>query len=77
MGLYSFSSVISSDTFGFTIIFGHFHFIVITNYPFHYHQDHELVYVLQGEVELKNGSGSYILKEGVEQGRSMVDCMGD
>lgn len=32
MGLYSFSSVISSDTFGFTMIFGHFHFIVIANY---------------------------------------------
>ena len=36
----------------------------ITDYPFHYHQDHELVYVLQGEIYLKNGSGSYLLKEG-------------
>lgn len=42
----------------------HIRIVRITNYPFHYHQDHELVYVLQGEVELKNGSGSYILKEG-------------
>lgn len=32
MGLYSFSSVISSDTFGFTVISGHFYFIVIMNY---------------------------------------------
>lgn len=36
----------------------------ITDYPFHYHQDHELVYVLQGEIYLKNGSGNYLLKEG-------------
>lgn len=36
----------------------------ITDYPLHYHQDHELIYILKGSVRLKNGSGTYLLKEG-------------
>lgn len=33
-------------------------------FPFHYHQDVELVYVLKGEIHLKNGYYNYLLKEG-------------
>ena len=47
------------DDFPIHILIAH-----IIDYPFHYHHDHELVYVLQGEVLLKNGSGSYLLKDG-------------
>lgn len=36
----------------------------VEEYPFHYHLDHEFVYVLEGCVRLKNGSGSYLLQEG-------------
>src|SRR5699024_7177046 len=36
----------------------------ITEYPFHYHQDVEFVYVLKGEVYLKDVSSHYLLKEG-------------
>lgn len=36
----------------------------IEEYPLHYHQDIELVYVLQGTIELKNGYHNYILKDG-------------
>lgn len=36
----------------------------ITEYPLHYHQDHELIYILKGSVQLKNGSGTYLLREG-------------
>ena len=36
----------------------------IDEYPLHYHQDIEFVYVLKGEVRLKNGYWYYTLKEG-------------
>ena len=36
----------------------------ITEYPLHFHQDVELVYVLKGELELKNGSCIYKMPEG-------------
>lgn len=36
----------------------------IDEYPLHYHQDIEFVYVLKGEVRLKNGYCYYTLKEG-------------
>lgn len=36
----------------------------ITEYPFHYHQDVEFIYVLKGEVHLKNVGQHYTLKEG-------------
>ena len=36
----------------------------ITEYPLHYHQDIELVFVLKGEVELKNGCCTYTMAEG-------------
>lgn len=36
----------------------------VTEYPFHYHQDVEFVYVLKGEVLLKNVCHHYLLKEG-------------
>ena len=36
----------------------------INEYPFHYHQDVEFVYVLKGEVYLKDVSSNYLLKEG-------------
>ena len=35
----------------------------ITEYPFHYHQDVEFVYVLKGEVYLKDVSSHYLLKD--------------
>lgn len=41
--------------------------IVIANideYPLHYHQDIEFVYVLKGEIRLKNGYCYYTLREG-------------
>lgn len=36
----------------------------IDEYPLHYHQDIEFVYVLKGEITLKNGYCFYTLKEG-------------
>lgn len=39
-------------------------FTEITEYPLHYHRDIEIVAVLDGEIELKNGSCRYILPEG-------------
>ena len=36
----------------------------ITEYPIHYHKDVEIVYVLSGEVEIKNGTCTYVLKAG-------------
>lgn len=36
----------------------------IQEYPLHYHQDIEFVYVLKGEITLKNGYCHYTLKEG-------------
>ena len=36
----------------------------IQEYPLHYHQDIEFVYVLRGEIKLRNGYCSYLLKEG-------------
>ena len=36
----------------------------VEEYPLHYHQDIEFVYVLKGEVMLKNGYCHYTLKEG-------------
>lgn len=39
-------------------------FCEITEYPLHYHHDIEILVVLQGEIELKNGSCRYILPEG-------------
>lgn len=36
----------------------------IKEYPIHYHQDIEIVFVLKGEIKLKNGYCTYILKEG-------------
>ena len=38
--------------------------IQVDEIPFHYHQDVELVYVLKGEIRLKNGYYNYLLKEG-------------
>lgn len=38
--------------------------ISVTDYPVHYHQDIEFVYVLKGEVNLKDVSSYYVLKEG-------------
>ncbi|QIB70076.1 AraC family transcriptional regulator [Aminipila butyrica] len=36
----------------------------VTEYPFHYHQDVEFIYVLKGEIALKNVCHHYLLKEG-------------
>ena len=36
----------------------------VTEYPLHYHHDVEFVYVLRGEIKLKNGTFDYLLKEG-------------
>ena len=36
--------------------------IQVDDVPFHYHQDVELVYVLKGEIRLKNGYYNYQLK---------------
>ncbi|MBQ0078739.1 MAG: helix-turn-helix domain-containing protein, partial [Eubacterium sp.] len=36
----------------------------LTEYPLHYQHDVELVVVLQGEIQLKNGSGTYLLPRG-------------
>ena len=36
----------------------------VKEYPLHYHHDVEFVYVLRGEIKLKNGTFDYLLKEG-------------
>ncbi|NLW77757.1 MAG: cupin domain-containing protein, partial [Methanomicrobiales archaeon] len=36
----------------------------ITDYPFHYHQDVDFIFVLKGELWLKNVCHNYLLKEG-------------
>lgn len=36
----------------------------VEEYPIHYHQDVEFVYVLKGEIWLRNGYCNYLLKEG-------------
>ena len=36
----------------------------VTEYPFHYHQDVEFIYVLKGEIRPKNVCHHYLLKEG-------------
>ncbi|WP_324825005.1 AraC family transcriptional regulator [Sinanaerobacter sp. ZZT-01] len=36
----------------------------VTEYPFHYHQDVDFIYVLKGEIRLKNVCHHYLLKEG-------------
>lgn len=36
----------------------------VNEYPIHYHQDIEFVYVLRGEIWLKNGYCDYLLKDG-------------
>ena len=36
----------------------------IKEYPIHYHQDIEIVFVLKGEILLKNGSCTYRLHSG-------------
>ena len=38
--------------------------VQVEEFPFHYHQDVELVYVLKGEIRLKNGYYNYQLREG-------------
>ena len=34
------------------------------NYPPHYHQDIEIIYVLEGELQFRNGPFDYLLVEG-------------
>ncbi len=36
----------------------------VTEYPIHYHQDVDFIYVLKGEIRLKNVCHHYLLKEG-------------
>ena len=36
----------------------------VSEYPYHYHQDVEFLYILQGEVQAKDVSSTYLLKEG-------------
>ncbi|SCJ96666.1 Melibiose operon regulatory protein [uncultured Eubacterium sp.] len=36
----------------------------VSEYPIHYHQDIEFIYVLRGEIWLKNGYCDYLLKDG-------------
>ena len=42
----------------------HIHIATLVEDPFHYHPDIELVYVLKGEIELKNGYYTYLLHAG-------------
>lgn len=42
----------------------HISIMEITEYPLHYHQDIEIVYVLSGKLRLKNRYCNYTLKEG-------------
>lgn len=54
-----FEKITYQDDFPINIIIAN-----IDEYPLHYHQDIEFVYVLKGEVSLKNGYCYYTLKEG-------------
>ncbi|HKM28756.1 MAG TPA: AraC family transcriptional regulator [Anaerovoracaceae bacterium] len=54
-----FEKITYSDDFPINITIAN-----IDEYPVHYHQDIEFVYVLKGEVNLKNGYCTYTLKEG-------------
>lgn len=54
-----FEKVIYQDDFPINITIAS-----IDEYPLHYHQDIEFIYVLSGEVKLKNGYCFYDLKEG-------------
>ena len=36
----------------------------VVDYPIHFHNDLEVVYVLDGSVRMKNGYYNYILKQG-------------
>ena len=36
----------------------------IDDYPIHYHQDIEFVFILKGEIKLKNGYCNYVLHKG-------------
>ncbi len=38
--------------------------VKVTEYPFHYHQDVDFIYVLKGEIRIKNVCHHYLLKEG-------------
>ena len=40
------------------------HVMQVKDYPLHYHQDIELIYVLEGEVSLRSGYCTYQLHEG-------------
>ncbi|MDO4859633.1 MAG: AraC family transcriptional regulator, partial [Bacillota bacterium] len=42
----------------------HVSFLHIDNYPLHFHLDVEMMYVLRGNIQLKNGNSLYTLKEG-------------
>ena len=48
-----------TDNFPLNIMIAH-----IEEYPFHYHHDIEFVYILKGEIWLKNVGQHYLLKEG-------------
>lgn len=54
-----FEKITYSDDFPINITIAN-----IDEYPVHYHQDIEFVYVLKGEINLKNGYCTYTLKEG-------------
>lgn len=54
-----FEKITYSDDFPINITIAN-----IEDYPIHYHQDIEFVYVLKGSVKLKNGSCDYVLHEG-------------
>jgi len=36
----------------------------VKEYPFHYHQDVDIIFVLKGEIRIKNVCHNYLLKEG-------------
>ncbi len=36
----------------------------VKEYPIHYHQDIEFIYVLKGEIQLKDVCSNYLLREG-------------
>lgn len=54
-----FKKTIYPDNFPISILIAK-----VTEYPFHYHQDVEFIYVLKGEIHLKNVCHQYLLKEG-------------
>lgn len=47
------------DDFPIRVLIAH-----VEDYPVHYHQDMEFVYVLKGQINLKSGYCNYLLKEG-------------